>query len=651
MYMMVGGGLLIGVETLNDAAKKVYGSGLLDVSKEVIQSIKLSFDFLKNEAAESCFLHCCLFPEDWDIPNEELMYMMFGGGLLIGVETLNDAQSRVDLLLDQLKARGLLLQGSSEGYVRMHDVVRDVAVWISQKDHVSYVRAGQSLAEWPRTIESEMQNYRWLSLMDNNIEDLPPDPMEYPKLETLILSDNEGLSNIPEIFFQHMGSLMVLDLSSIGMKSLPKSFSCLTNLRVLNLGKCYSLKDISHINGLKMLEILILDGAPVSIAPEGLGWAQNLRVINLGISVSFPPFLDNYFSKELPKFRRLERLFMNKFVGSFQELTSLRHLTHLFIYQVADMDDSSSHELVSPGSWPDRLLEFNICFLQNEPRYYWSLSNYRRVLQLMGTKPLAGWAKRLLAKTINLVLVEFQGTELISISSNIPSLAFSSLEHLRVVNWPNLTNLLGDELLLLHDQIPLNQLKQMTISNCPRLTNLTPSRLCQRSMQKLEELSIKDCPIMLELFPCDHKAHGMTELLLRLKSFTLQGLQRLQNVLQPFQCLPKLEGLTIRDCGMRYALSFETETVAMADPFPTLEVLDIKNCRGMREMISPHTSLQAPCFFQGLFSLKIGSCTRLTHLFSYKQAISMQHLSKLHIQNCAALKAVVISTEKKEEAY
>ncbi|XP_039119396.1 probable disease resistance protein At4g27220 [Dioscorea cayenensis subsp. rotundata] len=237
---------------------------LLDVSKEVFQPIKLSFNYIKSEAAKSCLFHCCLYPEDWDIPKEELMHMMVGGGLL-NVKSLEEAQGIVDVLLDHLKARALLLQGSSEGYVRIHDVVRDVAIQISAEDHGFYVQAGQGWTEWPENIDP---NCRRLSLMGNDIQDLSPDPMEYPRLETLILRGNKRLASIPEMFFRHMGSLMVLDLSSTGIESLPESFSFLTNLKVLNLENCGSLQDISHINGLKKLAILILEGSPVSIVPE-----------------------------------------------------------------------------------------------------------------------------------------------------------------------------------------------------------------------------------------------------------------------------------------------------------------------------------------------------------------------------------------------
>ncbi|KAH7662134.1 RNI-like protein [Dioscorea alata] len=191
----------------------------------------------------------------------------------------------------------------------------------------------------------------------------------------------------------------------------------------------------------------------------------------------------------------------------------------------------------------------------------------------------------------------------------------------------------------------------MIMRNCPRLTSLMPFRLCQRNLQELWSLQVQDCPMMLELFPCDQGGHNITELLPGLMTLYLIGLQSLQDVLQLFQCLPNLKKLSIDDCGVRYVVSSEMETVAiLADPFPALENIDIRNCQEMSEMISPLASLQAPCFFQRLGELHIKSCSRLTHLFSYKQAISMQHLSDLSIEDCVALEAVVISKENEEEA-
>ncbi|KAH7662124.1 L domain-like protein [Dioscorea alata] len=496
--------------------------------------------------------------------------------------------------------------------------------------------------------------------MGNDIRHLCPDPMEYQTLETLILRGNKSLSSIPEMFFQHMGSLMVLDLSSTGIKSLPESFSFLTNLRVLNLGNCGSLQDISHINWLKKLEILILEDAAVSIGPEGVLWAtnlwaQNLRFVNLGFS-DRRCYLDSVFSNLLSSCGKLEQLSMSRFVGSFQELATLSRLTHLFLFEVVDSDNALSREIVPCHSWPEQLEKFDICFLERRLSYL-LFSSHRRVLQLKGTGNLAGWIKKLLRNTVSLLLAEFPQTELISTESEIP---FSWLDHLQVVNWPNLKELFDYQEPLLHDKILFHHLKYMTIDNCPCLFRLLKSEVLQKSMPKLEELRVRNCPEMLELLQFDRQFPYMTELLPSLTILELYGLRRLRgSVLQSSCCLPNLKDLKIHDCGVKCVLSFSSprETEAMSDPLPTLAKLHIENCPEMIEIIfvtdapnAPNASLQAQCCFQGLMHLTIESCPRLSHLFSYKQAISMQNLSRLYIRDCAALGAVVISQENEEKA-
>ncbi|KAH7661382.1 P-loop containing nucleoside triphosphate hydrolase protein [Dioscorea alata] len=486
--------------------KRSMDVGLQGVSKQVFQSIKLSFDLLESEEAKSCFLHCCLYTEDYDIPKEELMHLMVGGGILIDDETLNDAQGRVDLLLNQLKARGLLLQGSSKSCVRMHNVVRDAVIQISvMADHAFYMR-----------------NYRRLSLMRNDIEDLRPDLMEYPKLEMLILRGNEMLSSISKMFFLHMGSLMVLDLSSTCIKSLPKSVSCLTNIRVLNLGFCDCLEDISHINGLKRLEILILDGCPVSIVP--------------------------------PKGRSMQKL------------------------ECLDIDDCPM------------VLELFPCDQ--------GAHNITELLPGLRTLFLRG------LQSLQNVLQPFQCL-------------------------PNLKNL------LINDCGDLPQLTVFHNPTAPLVERLHLTSYEIEGFPKLQEPleGLQRLQNVLQPLQC----------LQSLQSLYLIGLQRLKNVLQPFILLPNLKKLSICDCGVRYVVSFEIETVAiLADPFPALEDLDIRQCQEMSEMISPPASLQAPCFFQRLRELRIQYCPRLKYLFTYEQAIDMQHLEGLYIGYCDVLQALHI---------
>ncbi|KAH7662122.1 RNI-like protein [Dioscorea alata] len=200
----------------------------------------------------------------------------------------------------------------------------------------------------------------------------------------------------------------------------------------------------------------------------------------------------------------------------------------------------------------------------------------------------------------------------------------------------------------------------MTIDNCPRLIRLQTPASWEYTMPKLEELRVTNCPVMKELLQFAYESAGPRILLPSLKILELYGLHNLsQGVLQLSQCLPNLKDLKIHDCGVKCVLSFSfsREIEALPDPLPTLAKLHIENCPEMIEIIfvtdapnAPNASLQAQCCFQGLMHLTIESYRRLSHLFSYKQAISMQHLSRLYIRHYAALGTVVISKENEEEA-
>ncbi|RVW58157.1 hypothetical protein CK203_110689 [Vitis vinifera] len=56
-------------------------------------------------------------------------------------------------------------------FVRMHDVVRDVALAIASKDHVFSLREGVGLEEWPKL--DELQSCSKISLAYNDIRKLP----------------------------------------------------------------------------------------------------------------------------------------------------------------------------------------------------------------------------------------------------------------------------------------------------------------------------------------------------------------------------------------------------------------------------------------------------------------------------------------------
>jgi len=175
----------------------------------------------------------------------------------------------------------------------MHDVVRDVAVYIASKgEDCFFVKAGLGMRGWPETNALELEVCKRISLMNNYILKLPEQP-NCPKLLTLLLNLNPYLSGMSTNFFQKMTSLNVLDLSDTSIESLPSSLALLTNLGAFRLDRCKNLRHISLVGQLKKLKVLGLQKCPVDILPEEIGTLTDLKLLDLSYSTSLiiPPNL------------------------------------------------------------------------------------------------------------------------------------------------------------------------------------------------------------------------------------------------------------------------------------------------------------------------------------------------------------------------
>jgi len=125
-----------------------------DNRRNAYACLKLSYDFLKDEETKLCFLLCCLFHEDNDIPIEWLTRYAVGYGLYQDVMSIEGARKRVYMEIENLKACCMLLGTDTEEYGKMHDLVRDVAIQIASEEYGFMVKAGFGLEEWPMSNKS-----------------------------------------------------------------------------------------------------------------------------------------------------------------------------------------------------------------------------------------------------------------------------------------------------------------------------------------------------------------------------------------------------------------------------------------------------------------------------------------------------------------
>ncbi|XP_077231829.1 putative disease resistance protein At4g27220 [Tasmannia lanceolata] len=379
-------------ELKQSSARNIEG-----VDKELYSRLELSYNYIGSEEAKLCFLFCCVFPEDHDIEVVVLMRYMTGERVFKDVNNFEEAWDRIHTLVEKLKDSCLLLDSDYVGCVKMHDVVRDVAILIaSRKEHGFLVKVGLELTEWPENLDE----CKRLSLMGTSIGMLP-EPPNCPRLSTLLLQQMNGWEEIPNNFIEGMKVLVVLDLSNTLISSLPPSPPYLKNLKTLCLDGCRRLDGISLLGGLEKLEVLSVRGTNIKELPIEIGQLSNLKVLDLTGSGDLTMVAPNVISR----LTKLEELHMgdsfNKWEvrgssgdgskASFDEVASLARLTVLYI-RIKDVNCLS---LEVPGSW-EKLKKFRICVWDEG----YSTSDYDKCTSInIISYPLSKWVKLLLERS------------------------------------------------------------------------------------------------------------------------------------------------------------------------------------------------------------------------------------------------------------
>ncbi|XP_028105573.1 disease resistance protein At4g27190-like [Camellia sinensis] len=322
--------------------RKSMVKNIREVEENVFKSLELSYNFLGSREIKECFLLCSLYVEDFNIPIEDLVRYGVGIEMFESIDSVNEARDRVHAFVDDLKKGYLLIDGEREGCVKIHDVVRDVAISIaSREEHSFMVRCDEALKEWPE--KERHKNYAVISLRCTGMSKLP-DNLEFPKLHLLRLEGNYGyncasqLPNLPDSFYGGMKELKALSMLNVYIKgSLPTSLRWLTNLRSLSLYERGLINDVSVIGALENLEILSFEGIEIEELPKEIGQLSHLKLLDLlrcGVKRICPGVLSSL--------SKLEELYLwSSFIdenrieeakATFTELCGLSNFTTLVIH-------------------------------------------------------------------------------------------------------------------------------------------------------------------------------------------------------------------------------------------------------------------------------------------------------------------------------
>ncbi|KAH7546464.1 hypothetical protein FEM48_Zijuj01G0203500 [Ziziphus jujuba var. spinosa] len=256
-----------------------------DSGNRILEQLQFSYNRLNDKKLQDCLLYCALYPEDYEIPRDELIQHLIDERIIEGMKTRQAEFEKGHSMLNKLE-NVCLLDGWLSEYkrtylVKMHDLIRSMALQIASVNPGYLIEAGAGLEEIPDE-EKWAEDLARVSLMSNKISCISSGVSpRCPRLSTLWLNNNILLTSIPDCFFVHMNGLSVLNLSYTDIEYLPESISELVNLTALLLKKCWRLNKLPSLANLKALRRLDFCDTKISQVPQGTEMLVNLRYLNL----------------------------------------------------------------------------------------------------------------------------------------------------------------------------------------------------------------------------------------------------------------------------------------------------------------------------------------------------------------------------------
>ncbi|OMO58221.1 Disease resistance protein [Corchorus olitorius] len=539
-----------------EACQNLKSCTLLDIEcvaeddRNAYKCLKLSYDFLKLEKTKIIFLLCSLYPEDHLILIEQLVRHAWGLELFKGRNSIQEARDAVYTAVDDLKACSLLLEYEKwwePSYVKMHDMVRDVALWIgSQKESHFVIKSELGAREWPTN--ENFEHCSAISFMNCNIKGIP-EGLEYPKLEFLSFSDGVLDRNKTMMLsgssFEGMKSLKVLNLERIKRSLSQDALQMLTNevgelrsVRLLDLSFCRRLKRIppNVIRRLSKLKELYLGFCEFKFDEWVVEGSTNAEVRN----------------------------------ASLLELNELSHLTILRL-------DVGDFECVPQDFVFPKLQNYSIGIGGNIYEVYPS----KRYLKIHKTTSLHAF-KNLLEEVELLELNSIVNCQSLDDARNYQHVpvTFSNLSFLKIESMNCFRGLCNG----LPPDGFLKKLKTLEITRCGSLKSVFPPSVT-KNMEQLKSVKIVDCNILEQIF---EEMEGATndEVLQKLERLEIKKCGSLKSLfpLSLAQNMLHLKVLIIEDCDMLERLVTEDdnfiEMLSNNHPpcFQELEALHIRNC-------------------------------------------------------------------------
>ncbi|KAK4411153.1 Disease resistance protein [Sesamum angolense] len=467
---------------------------------------------LWNDALNA--LRSCLFPEDFQINVNTLVRYWLAEGLLEEHHDIEEVMDRGVAIIETLKDCSLL-EHVDHSAVKIHDVIRDVSVWISsslERECKSRVRSGIGLHKM-RKDELLIKSYKRVSFMDNQMRELPDALGECPTTSTLLLQRNKMLEEIPGQFLLAFKSLRILDLSECtSIKSLP-ALDRLTELRALLLDKCSNLETLPPVGGLAKLQVFVCSETRITTLPQActlertdtlLNRIKKLKRLELSISlghrpVKFPAGSGGHFMKLVSLNdihlwgERIEWLFASTHSITFTHCKGLSSMFEKLVAnsnEVGCLDTLWRLNISNCADWVGVGSNAKFDMLPNLKDIYIStFTNMSCILDL--ALPLGLKLSRLRRiRFINCSQLKY----FISLGTTI--LTLEKLEYIFLNYCEHVEQVFRLDQNLGLDSVSLPNLKRITLRNCPKLRCISEVNI---AFPQLEEVVVEKCPLLKKL--------------------------------------------------------------------------------------------------------------------------------------------------------
>nr|XP_027075492.1 probable disease resistance protein At4g27220 isoform X1 [Coffea arabica]XP_027075493.1 probable disease resistance protein At4g27220 isoform X1 [Coffea arabica] len=640
------GGLPLGIITLagnmkgvddihewREALEELEGS-FLGQNGNLFDSLHLSFNHLRDSRLKECFLYCSFYPENYKIPRDELIRLLILEGVMDKRRSRLSLFDQGHVMLKRLESICLLeshTEVNVSNYretecVKMHCLIRDMALTIMDFDSKYMVKSGRCLKHIPDEIEWK-GDLEKVSLLHNNISLISSGTSpNCPKLSSLNLASNP-LRLIPDSFFFRLRALRVLNLSrNCELEMLPNSISQLGNLTALLLFDCCRLSFVPPIGKLKALRELDLCHTAINNVPEGMERLVNLNCLNMDrTGLRMIPDGTIYRLSHLQSLRipedvevRVEELkalkHLEEFQGGFYDIDTLCHFVRYhqsyetpIFYTIEVRPSLSQLRFLSPGPCQITNKKVTLRGMELEGKNAIVLPEDIQQLAIIKCHGLG----TCLTTAFSLFNIQKSGLTgclidncpelecIMKVSSSDDQLVgkrilspwapLESIEHLSLHFLPNFVGLFKCEIEF--DRPPCRifcHLKSISISRCNTMTTIFTPWLLQH-LQNLEVVEVLSCDRLEEIIadkeggnmvfsPSDDDQHSFITYINfpRLKKLTLQHLPKLRSICEGTIICDSIENIRLMGCKnlARMPLSFSS-IGGQPNPPPAFRAVEI----------------------------------------------------------------------------